>query len=213
MVVTLDGAQGSGKTTSLFQFINDFAEAGNTCLFASLEEHPASNLFAEKRDKYLSNKAQEMIDVADEFEDLQQLYDTVDHYDCIFIDSWQKLEKMIGRLRLDEDLRKRFHSKVFFIIFQQTTTGRTKGGAEIVFDGDIIIKLQKEAKFEDNYAYFDKNRYTKIPLEKIRYNVLNGRVYNPNKEEEKNTTQANSLNAENSLLSSLIIIFLKTTCL
>lgn len=202
VVVTLDGPQGAGKTTSLFQFLNDFAEAGNNCLFASLEEHPASNLFAEKRDKYLSREAQSLIDVADHFETTQELYDTIDYYDCIFIDSWQKLERMIGRLRLDEDLRKRFDGKVFFIIFQQTTTGRTKGGAEIVFDGDIIVKLQKEKSFADNYAYFDKNRYTKIPLENLRYNVLGGYTYNPNQEEEPHPDPANDRPAGNSILDA-----------
>ena len=69
---------------------------------------------------------------------------------------------------------------MFVVIFQQTTTGRTKGGAEVVFDGDIIIKMVKEASFNENYAYFDKNRYTLEPLENLRYNIASGKVYNPN---------------------------------
>jgi hypothetical protein len=75
------------------------------------------------------------------------------------------------------------------VIFQQTTTGRTKGGSEVVFDGDIIIKMVKEKSFEDNYAYFDKNRYTKVPIETIRYNIATGTVYNPQQIEAQEEEQ------------------------
>ena len=60
-----------------------------------------------------------------------------------------------------------------------TLTGRTKGGSEVVFDGDIIIKMVKEGSFADNYAYFDKNRYTKVPIETVRYNIATGTCFNP----------------------------------
>ena len=143
VVVTLDGPQGAGKTTALYKFQNDFATAGNRCLFASLEEHPSSNLATDKKDAYLTPAAQENIDTVGSFANYAEFCEIVNHYDCIFIDSWQKLVRMIGAIRLDEDVRKKFNGKVFFVIFQQTTVGRTKGGAEIVFDGDIIIKIEK----------------------------------------------------------------------
>jgi len=180
VVITLDGMQGAGKTTTLYKFIDAFGSAGNSCLFISGEEHPESALAVEKRDKYLSNEAKKHTAIVGDVESVEQLYQYVKPYDIIFIDSWQKLQRMVGNIRLDEDLRKKFNGKVFVVIFQQTTTGRTKGGAEVVFDGDIIIKMVKEASFADNYAYFDKNRYTKIPIENIRYNIAKGTVYNPN---------------------------------
>ena len=84
---------------------------------------------------------------------------------------------------------------MFVVIFQQTTTGRTKGGAEVVFDGDIIIKMVKCDSFSDNYAYFDKNRYTKVPIETIRYNIANGTVYNPQEpKQDDNQEVINTLN-------------------
>src|SRR5690606_10983211 len=179
VVITMDGEQGAGKTTTLYKFMNAFATPGNRCLFISGEEHPASSLAKEKVDKYLTPAAQSNIDTVADVKDKQDLYSLVKDYEVIFIDSWQKLVRMVGTIHLDEDLRKKFNGKVFVIIFQQTTTGRTKGGAEVVFDGDIIIKMVKEPRFADNYAYFDKNRYTKVPIETIRYNIAAGTIYNP----------------------------------
>ncbi len=180
VVVTLDGEQGAGKTTTIYKFMHAFALPGNKCLFISGEEHPRSSLALEKVDKYLTKDSIKNIDAISDLDNINELYELINCYEVIFIDSWQKLIRMVGNLRLDEDLRKRFNGKVFVIIFQQTTTGRTKGGAEIVFDGDIITKMVKMPSFKDNYAYFDKNRYTKVPIENLRYNILSGKVFNPN---------------------------------
>jgi len=186
VVITMDGQQGAGKTTTLYKFMNSFAKGGSKSLFASLEEHPTSALARDKVRKYIDQDAQENIDIIADFEDQEEFYSLIEPYEVVFIDSWQKLLRMIGNIRLDEDLRKRFDGKVFVVIFQQTTTGRTKGGAEVVFDGDIIIKMVKEASFNENYAYFDKNRYTLEPLENLRYNIATGKVYNPNSTQEEN---------------------------
>lgn len=188
VVVTIDGPQGAGKTTLLYRFMNDFAGGNNRCLFLSGEEHPESFLAIEKKNKYIDLENQGNIDIIDEVSTIRELYGWIEEYDIIFIDSWQKLQRMIGNIRLDEDLRKKFDGKVFIVIFQQTTTGRTKGGAEIVFDGDIIIKMQKEPVFTDNFAYFDKNRYTRVPLELLRYNIAGGYVYNPCENDLTETT-------------------------
>lgn len=179
VVITLDGEQGAGKTTMLYKIMNAFALPGNNCLFISGEEHPTSSLATKKTADYISPAAKQYIDTIGEVANVEELYALIALYDIIFIDSWQKLLRMVGTIQLDEDLRKRFHGKVFVIIFQQTTTGRTKGGAEVVFDGDIITKLVKMPRFADNYSYFDKNRYTLVPLETIRYNVASGTIYNP----------------------------------
>ena len=79
-------------------------------------------------------------------------------------------------------MRQKFNGKVFFVIFQQTTEGRTKGGAEIVFDADTVIKMVKEKSFVDNYAYFDKHRYTEIPIENIKYMIGEGKTVIDNQE-------------------------------
>jgi hypothetical protein len=175
VVITFDGEQGAGKTTTLYKFMNSFAQE-NKCLFISAEEHQDSYLAKEKTEKYLNTTAQKNIDIISDLENEKEFYNLINPYEIIFIDSWQKLQRMIGNIRLDEDLRKKFNGKVFVIIFQQTTTGRTKGGAEIVFDGDIIVKMNKGKTFSENYAYFDKNRYTKVPIETLKYNIEKGKL-------------------------------------
>lgn len=176
VVIAIDTEQGTGKTTSLYKFMNDFAEGGNSCLFASLEEHPQSNLATSKRDKFLSQQAQNNIDTVYEFDDYNDFCNIVEGYDGIFVDSWPKLLNMMRGIHLDQDIRMKFDSKVFFIIFQQTTTGRTKGGAEIVFDCDVVTKGFKSTSFSENYLFFDKNRYTEIPLEHLKYMIAEGKT-------------------------------------
>lgn len=179
VVITMDGMQGAGKTTTLYHFMDAFATPGNKCLFISGEEHPQSHLATSKAKNLLTEASRQNIDIVGDVKDVDDLYSLVKDYDICFIDSWQKLLRMVGTIRLDEDLRKKFNGKVFVIIFQQTTEGRTKGGAEVVFDGDIIIKMVKGVKFEENYAYFDKHRYTLVPIETIRYNIAGKKIYNP----------------------------------
>lgn len=174
VMVTLDGERGAGKTTALYKFINDFAKGDNKCLFASLEEDPDSNLATDKAEKYIEFENRKNVDTVGDFSSYDEFKNIVQNYDAIFIDSWQKLVRMIGKIRLDEDVRKKFDGKVFFIIFQQTTTGSTKGGAEIGFDGDIIIKMVKTPSFENNYAFLDKNRYTRVPIENLKYMIEQG---------------------------------------
>lgn len=188
VVIGIDTAQGTGKTTSLYKCMNDFANGGNKCLFASLEEHPTSNLATSKRDKFLDPQAQNNIDTVAEFDNYEDFCNIVAGYDGIFIDSWQKLIKMMRAIHLDEDIRKAFNGKVFFIIFQQTTTGRAKGGAEIVFDCDIVTKGYKGASFSENYLFFDKNRYTEIPLENLKYMIEDGKTIIENEAENTFTT-------------------------
>ncbi len=197
VAITIDGKQGAGKTTLLYQFLNDFASGGNMCLFATLEQHVDSVLTQDLKDKYLAPKNRSKVDMISDFDDKQEFYSIINHYDIIFIDSWQKLIKQIGKLDFDEDLRKKLDGKVFVVIFQQTTTGRTKGGADIVFDGDIIIKMETGATFAENYAYFDKNRYTIKPIEKLRYNVAGKYVYDPTENIEENNTESETVKNSN----------------
>lgn len=191
VVITIDGKQGAGKTTMLYQFMDSFASGGNMSLFASLEQHPKSVLTQDLKDKYITNQNRSNIDMVGDFDSLNEFYSIIEHYDIIFIDSWQKLLEQVGKINLDTDLRKKFDGKVFVVVFQQTTTGRTKGGAGIVFDGDIIIKMETGDTFADNYAYFDKNRYTQKSIDKLRYNVAGEYVYDPSdKNQSKNNDEA-----------------------
>lgn len=60
--------------------------------------------------------------------------------------------------------------------------------------GDMLMKMTKEPRFADNYAYWDKNRYTKVPLETLRFNIAGGYVYNPEGEPEPEEFESKNIN-------------------
>ncbi len=186
VVVVLSTPQGTGKTTTAYKWINDLAK-DNRCLFLSLEEHPDSALALEKEDAYINPKVKSNIITTGEVPNLDVLDQWIKGHDVIVLDSWQKLTKKLGRLDLDSDFRKKYNGKVFVFIIQQTTDGKVKGGSDIVFDGDVIVLGHKGDSFKENYLYFDKNRYTKVDLQQLHYNISTGKVYNPmeKKPEEK----------------------------
>ncbi|WP_417885347.1 zincin-like metallopeptidase domain-containing protein [Zunongwangia sp.] len=169
--ITLSAPKGAGKTTLMYQMMNDFAAGKNPSLFVSLEEDPESVLAEDKRVKYIDDANKPYIDEVGEIKSKQELYDLIEQYDIIFIDSWQKLVRKKFNIEFDEGLRKRFDGKVFIVIFQETVDGRVKGGADIEFDGDIITKVHKGETFAENYAWFDKNRYTTVPIHTLRYMI------------------------------------------
>lgn len=158
VVMTLDAPQGSGKTRTLFRLINALAESGYSVLFASLEEHPESNLFTDKRDQYLSKKAMQNISATGELPNgAKDLMAIAPNYDVIVIDSWGKIP---NKPKLDE-IRRALNGKLIIAIYQRTVTGSMRGGSDAQFDGDLIAKMHKGDLFDENYVYWDKNRYTK----------------------------------------------------
>ena len=84
----------------------------------------------------------------------------MDRADVIFIDSFQKLPP---NLDLDQDIRKAFHGKWFFMIYQQTGTKTMRGGSKAAFDGDQILKIEKNEDYRENLVYANKNRYNDAP--------------------------------------------------
>jgi len=176
VAITLDGPQGAGKTTTMWKMMNDFASGGNEVLFFSLEEHPDSYLVEDKKNQYINDANLDLINMVGDVNDQTDFYSLVKQFDIIFIDSWQKLIEMVGKIKFDKDMRKHFDGKVFVVIFQQTVQGKTKGGADISFDGDIIIKLHKDESgdFSKNYAYYDKHRYTKKDINQLKYMIAAG---------------------------------------
>ena len=192
VVVVLSTPKGTGKTTSAFKWINDLAKT-NSVLFASLEEHHESNLFIDKRNEYIDRKVWGNITTVSDIDTKAQLDSWIQAHDVVVFDSWQKLIAILGRLDLDQDFRKKFDGKLLIFIVQQTVDGKVKGGSNIVFDGDVIVMGEKGASFKDNYLYFDKHRYTRVDLSKIRYNIASHMVYDPTpKATEKKKTVISS---------------------
>lgn len=186
VAITLDGPQGGGKTRMVFQLQDMFADAGYKGLFASLEEHPDSALITDKKDKYIKPHNQDLIDTVSD-SDLVNGFDTlkklIPFYDVIYIDSWGKLQELQKALDFDRDLRKAFNGKLFVVIFQRTADNKMRGGSKSAFDGDIIMKLEKDDDYRKSYAYFDKHRYSKVPLDQLKYNIYHQKMNHNVKEE------------------------------
>ncbi len=183
VVITLDAEAGAGKTRYFFQAINAYANAGYDTAFFSLEEHPDSDVFTQKRDQYLNQKAQSTVLVLGDDEiDRDIIKKVFQAYDIIFTDSFGKLQSLLGRLSLDEDIRKKYDGKLFFFIYQRTADGKMRGGADSAFDADIVSKVEKDPTGgRDHLVYFVKNRYEKIPG--LKYNVNTQSVVFPESEE------------------------------
>lgn len=176
VAVTLDAPQGAGKTRAVFQIMNEFADKGYQCLFASLEEHPESSLFKEKVKQYIAPKNQKNIfaigDLENGYESLAKL---IPSFDVIFIDSWNKVAEM-SKVDFDTDLRKKYNGKLFVAIFQRTQDGKMRGGSKAQFDGDVVLKIKKCEDFRDNYIFADKNRYQDKPLNEVCYSIYDQQI-------------------------------------
>ena len=162
VVATIDSPQGGGKTNLAFQIIKE-ASKNYKILFISLEEHPKSDLFKNKIKKYIAPEnllnitTKGSLTAGNELEELKKL---IPNFDVILIDSWNKVVQNNNKINFDKDLRKAFDGKLIFTIFQRNSKGGMRGGPSSEFDGDIIIKIEKFSDFKENYAYFDKNRYS-----------------------------------------------------
>lgn len=175
IVATLDAPQGAGKTRFLLQVANELCKKYNV-LFISLEEHPQSDVFNKKVKQYLTPATEKRFFAIGE---LENGFSTVQahaaNFDVVMIDSWGKATKN-QNIDLDTDLRKKFNGKLFFPVYQRTQDGKMRGGSEAQFDGDIILKIQKQLDFKDNFVYADKNRYQNMGAGEIQYNVYHQRI-------------------------------------
>ena len=167
IVNTLDAPAGTGKTRAAFQILNSFAESGYKCCFVSLEEHPQSQLFIQKRDEYISDIAMDNIQTVGELPDgFNSLNKIAELFDVVIVDSWGKVNG--GKNKLDE-FRNNHNGKYFLVIFQRVSNGSMRGGSDSEFDADIITRAEKSSNYKENYLYHYKNRYSK---ENYIYNVF-----------------------------------------
>ena len=168
-VITIGGGAGSGKTRFAFQFINALAQNYKVG-HASLEEHPDSKLYYDKVKQYLDSTALANVE-APEIKNLQQLDELIQRNEVIVIDSFAKLRELDSRFMLDRDLRKKYNSKLFLLIYQLTGDGKMRGGSESEFDGDIILLTHVSPDYRENYIYPKKNRYNALPATQLRYST------------------------------------------
>lgn len=185
LVITLDAPPGAGKTRSVFQFLNIAANSGMPSIFASLEEHPTSKIFHDKRELYITPDNEDYIDTIGElpptYEEFMKL---IEPYQIIAIDSWNKVFETYKGIDFDRDLRKALNGKIIVTIFQRTGSGQMRGGSKAGFDGDIILEIVKTDDYRDSYVIARKNRYQQTPLNEIGYNFFHQKTINPEIEGE-----------------------------
>lgn len=175
-VITLDSGEGGGKTHTLYNWANEFFEAGYRPIIWSLEEHASSSLATDKAEQYFgANKAYIPVESENDNETNEQtvkrLLDSINDFDVIMIDSWAKLVELFKAISLDQDLRKKFNGKLFIIVLQRTASGEIRGGSKVAFDGDVILKIVVDRDdFRNNYIYNHKNRYNDhMPISELKY--------------------------------------------
>lgn len=174
LVITLTGKQGSGKTRFAFQFMNALAQRYRVG-HASIEEHPESVLYEEKAYQYLNDTALEHI-TAQDVRSLEELDTMIRTNEVIVIDSFQKMRELAPHFEIDKDLRKKYDSKLFLVIFQQTADGKMRGGSKSQYDGDIILFTETFPNYRENYVFPDKNRYNKRPATELQYSIYEKRM-------------------------------------
>lgn len=174
LVITLTGKQGSGKTRFAFQFMNALAQRYRVG-HASIEEHPESVLYEEKAYQYLNDTALEHI-TAQDVRSLEELDTMIRTNEVIVIDSFQKMRELAPNFEVDKDLRKKYDSKLFLVIFQQTADGKMRGGSKSQYDGDIILFTETFPDYRENYVFPDKNRYNKRPATELQYSIYEKRM-------------------------------------
>ncbi len=174
IVISLTGGQGSMKTRMCFQFINALAQNYKVG-HASIEEHPESSLYYDKAEEYLNAKALQNIE-SPEIKSVSDLETLIQKSEIIVIDSFSKMQEMQRGFEVDKDLRKKYDGKLFIVIFQQTTTGKMRGGSKSQFDADIVLFTEKKADYRQNYIYTDKNRYQNKPLDGLKFNIFSKKL-------------------------------------
>lgn len=83
-----------------------------------------------------------------------------ERFDVVAIDSFQELGENPERFG---ELRKKFPSTIFVVVFQQNSRGETRGGVRSDFDSPVILKVHRiDKSFVNNYVEAIKNRGNKI---------------------------------------------------
>jgi antirestriction protein ArdC len=189
LAVTLDSEEGGGKTHTFYQWANEFYKAGYKTIIWSLEEHASSGLATDKSKKYFGDDWDKIVvesEISGEAkeETYQRITESINDFDVIFIDSWAKLVELNTKANFDQDFRKKFNGKLFFVIFQRTSSGEMRGGSKGAFDGDVILKVEVDRDdFRNNFIYNHKNRYNDyMPISELKYSPFHQALL---KEEEE----------------------------
>ena len=131
--------------------MSKFVKANLKVCYFSLEEG-ITHLTQTKLERYnLMDEVNLEINESANIEDVKRFSNK---FDVIVIDSWGKLNADIGEF---DKLRINYPQTIFIAIFQQTSSGRMRGGTRASFDASTNIETSKSG--EKRIAVCTKNRY------------------------------------------------------
>ena len=171
--IVIKGDSGAGKSRFALQLANSMAAIIGKEAYFSLEMSPSNpEIKREYFDKYIAPVHRPKILTFDEGS-LNKVKDLATKgVRAIFVDSWQKLYEKSSEFGL---LRNQFPGTAFIIIFQETTSGKARGGSESIYDSDLVIHVHKspDGDYKKNYAQAEKNRFAGTDM---RYNIFTGKL-------------------------------------
>lgn len=202
LTILLTGDPHAGKSEFVTQLTNAFLDHGFKGAYFDLEQGGLISKDTQAAfNRNITKENQAKLAVTGEApEGVDSVKAVADQFDFIVIDSFQELKAPVTAFN---DLRKEYPNTIFVIIFQQTTSGTTRGGIKSVFDTPVQIKVYKvDNTFVNNYAQVEKNRGNQIG---IQYNVSQKMVISENKEKDSEEDQVPGENSK--MEKSRLIIY------
>lgn len=165
LAITIEGEQGSGKSTLVYQLANSLADKNLKVGMWSLEMGSEGKLITQLRDRYIhpANLSSNRVAITESAKDgLDTIRKIAKYFDVIIIDSWNKLDAHSSEF---DRLRHEFPDKIFIVIFQRTSGGEIRGGPAPLYDAGINIVVYKNLENDqENYAVCEKNRYNRTGI-------------------------------------------------
>jgi antirestriction protein ArdC len=156
--IVITGDPHAGKTEFVSQLQNAFAEAGKEVGVFDLEQGGLTSKDTRAAlDRNVTPENLKRISIAgDAAKGIQTIKEQAKNFDVIMVDSWQKLGVPSSHF---DSLRHEHPDKIWVIIFQQTTDGKTKGGTAADYDSPVLLKVHRvDETFKNNYVELKKNR-------------------------------------------------------
>ena len=144
------GSRFNGKSSVAMLLADVLAKKGQKVLYISNEEGVKASL----QEKLLRLKISSPIDFVEDYNANQFV-----GYDSVFLDSTQTVGMKSDEFK---ELKKRYPTKTFVLVFKANRDGTSKGGTDWEHDVDAIMHI------ENGYATMEKNRFPNGSSETIK---------------------------------------------
>lgn len=164
--LVLRGDKGAGKSRLLYQLMNLFSSVGLEIGNFSLEMAKDSLISTGYMEQYVAPENRTRIKSSSEApQGIETIRKAAKFFDVIVIDSFSKIA---GAKQEDFDkLRKEFPNVYWLVIFQSTTSGKSRGGSMTEYDAGAVLQVNP-----GGVAIFEKNRYATAESMELAYLVF-----------------------------------------